>query len=250
MSMRVRKAKKSPRSIRYLLYADQRLQRISLKRISERLKKAKRPPRSKTAGSAPKRVSSPFSAGAAIVLAAICVVGAAALIAARQPSPVADRARVAAPIASAVSEAAATATFDNPHTRGVSTRIPAAPQSVDTLAVKSTVEPPAAESASQTAALDSTAKSDVQDPPVTITGCLERDDDTFWLEDTAGAGAPKSRSWRSGFLRKRPSRIALVDAQKTLKLPGYVGDRVAATGTLMNREMHARSLRRVAESCD
>jgi hypothetical protein len=128
--------------------------------------------------------------------------------------------------------------------------MPSAPQSVEAPAVKSIAKLQAAESTLQSTAVDSMGKSDVQDLAVTITGCLGRDDDTFWLEDTLGAAAPKSRSWRSGFLKKRPSRITLVDAQKTLTLPGYVGDRVAATGVLMNREMRARSLRRVAESCD
>ena len=38
---------------------------------------------------------------------------------------------------------------------------------------------------------------------VTLTGCLERDDETFRLKNTTGDDAPKARSWRSGFLRKR-----------------------------------------------
>ncbi len=85
--------------------------------------------------------------------------------------------------------------------------------------------------------------------PVTITGCLELDEATFWLKDAAGVDAPKSRSWRSGFLKRRSSQIELVDAANTLKLPNYVGQRVAATGTLLNREMRARSLQRLAISC-
>ena len=85
--------------------------------------------------------------------------------------------------------------------------------------------------------------------PVTITGCLELDEETFWLKDAAGVDAPKSRSWRSGFLKRRSSQIELVDAANTLKLPNYVGQRVAATGTLLNREMRARSLQRLAISC-
>jgi len=84
---------------------------------------------------------------------------------------------------------------------------------------------------------------------VTITGCLANDEETFWLKDTSGAEAPKSRNWRSGFLRKRPATIELRDATHALKLPNYVGQRVAATGTLVNREMRAQSLQRVAASC-
>jgi hypothetical protein len=84
---------------------------------------------------------------------------------------------------------------------------------------------------------------------VTITGCLERDDETFWLSDASGSEAPTSRSWRSGFLKKRPSRIELVDAGHALRLTSYVGQRVTATGTLVNREMRTRSLHRVSASC-
>ena len=84
---------------------------------------------------------------------------------------------------------------------------------------------------------------------VTITGCLEHDDEAFWLSDASGADAPVSRSWRSGFLKKRPSRIELVDAAHSLRLTSYVGQRVAATGTLVNREMKTRSLYPVRASC-
>jgi hypothetical protein len=84
---------------------------------------------------------------------------------------------------------------------------------------------------------------------VTITGCLEHDDEAFWLSDASGSEAPTSRSWRSGFLKKRPSRIELVDAGHALRLTSYVGQRIAATGTLVNREMRPRSLHPVSASC-
>jgi hypothetical protein len=84
---------------------------------------------------------------------------------------------------------------------------------------------------------------------VTITGCLEHDDEAFWLSDASGSEAPMSRSWRSGFLKKRPSRIELVDAGHALRLTSYVGQRIAATGTLVNREMRPRSLHPVSASC-
>ena len=84
---------------------------------------------------------------------------------------------------------------------------------------------------------------------VTITGCVANDEATFWLKDTSGADAPKSRNWKSGFLKKRPAPIALLDATHALKLPNYVGQRVAATGTLVNREMRAHALQRVGSSC-
>jgi hypothetical protein len=84
---------------------------------------------------------------------------------------------------------------------------------------------------------------------VTITGCLANDEETFWLKDTSGTDAPRSRSWRTGFLKKRPATIELLDATNALKLPSHVGQRVAATGTLINHEMRAHSLQRVAASC-
>jgi hypothetical protein len=99
----------------------------------------------------------------------------------------------------------------------------------------------AAESASKTPAEEGAA--------VTITGCLQLSDQTFWLKDTAGADAPTSRSWKSGFLKKRPARIEVVDTTRTLRLSSYVGRRVAATGTLVNREMQTRSVLPVAAAC-
>jgi hypothetical protein len=86
-------------------------------------------------------------------------------------------------------------------------------------------------------------------PVVTIAGCLERDGGTFRLKDTSGLDAPKSRSWKSGFLKKGTPRIELLDAANQLKLRDHVGQRVSVTGTLVDREMQARSLRSVSTSC-
>lgn len=85
--------------------------------------------------------------------------------------------------------------------------------------------------------------------PVTITGCLERSDASFRLKDTEGEDAPRTRSWKSGFLRKGPAAIQVVDAANRLKLTDHVGQRVSVTGTLIDREMRIRSLHRVASSC-
>ena len=85
--------------------------------------------------------------------------------------------------------------------------------------------------------------------PVTITGCLELDNDTFRLKDTTGADAPKSRSWKSGFLKKGQAKIELVAVPGT-NLAGQVGRRVSVTGMLDDREMQVRSVRRLAASCD
>lgn len=84
---------------------------------------------------------------------------------------------------------------------------------------------------------------------VTITGCLERSDETFKLTDTTGANPPKARSWKSAFLKKRPAQIEVVDTVKRLNLATHVGERVSVTGTLVDREMRAGSVQRVASSC-
>jgi hypothetical protein len=84
---------------------------------------------------------------------------------------------------------------------------------------------------------------------VTITGCLERADEAFRLKDTEGEGAPKARSWKSGFLKKGRTAVDVVDADDRLNLSNHVGERVTVTGTLVEREIRVRSLQRVAGSC-
>jgi hypothetical protein len=68
-------------------------------------------------------------------------------------------------------------------------------------------------------------------------------------QHTDGVDAPTSRSWRSGFLRKRSAPIEVVGAAHTLRLPTCVRQRVAATGTLIERKMQVRSLQRIADFC-
>ena len=67
--------------------------------------------------------------------------------------------------------------------------------------------------------------------PVTITGCLERDDDTFRLKDATGVNAPKARSWKTGFIKKGPAAIEIIDAAHR-RLTDLVGRRVNVTGVL------------------
>ena len=85
--------------------------------------------------------------------------------------------------------------------------------------------------------------------PVTITGCLERDADTFRLKDATGANAPKARSWKTGFLKKGAATIEVRDASHRLKLNDHVGKRVSVTGVLIDREIRARSVQRVGATC-
>lgn len=93
--------------------------------------------------------------------------------------------------------------------------------------------------------------SDVAATPqiVTIAGCLAQDGESFRLKDTSGADAPRSRSWKSGFLKKGPAAVDVVDASHRLKLTNHVGERVSVTGTITDGEMQVRSLHRVATSC-
>jgi hypothetical protein len=88
--------------------------------------------------------------------------------------------------------------------------------------------------------------------PVTITGCLEVsvDQAAFRLTDTEGADAPRSRGWRSGFLKKRPAPVALVEPPDPLALQTQVGRRVAATGLLTSRDLRVSALRVVGPSCN
>jgi len=85
--------------------------------------------------------------------------------------------------------------------------------------------------------------------PITLTGCLEQRGDEFRLKDASGTDAPKSRSWKTGFLTKHTPAIDVVDATHKLKLADHVGQRVSVTGTLVDREMQARTLKGVG-SCN
>jgi hypothetical protein len=85
---------------------------------------------------------------------------------------------------------------------------------------------------------------------VTITGCLEQNHDSFRLKDTAGADAPKSRNWKTGFLGKKSKKITVVDNGNRLKLGSHVGERVSVTGMLVDDEIQGRSLKREAKDCN
>lgn len=88
--------------------------------------------------------------------------------------------------------------------------------------------------------------------PVTITGCLEISvkQDEFRLTDTEGVDAPRSRSWRMGFLKKRSAPVALVEPPDGLALQSHVGRRVAATGLLSSHDLKVSALRVVGPSCN
>jgi cytoskeletal protein RodZ len=273
MSVRAKKAQKAPRSIRYLLSADSKLRKLSLKKFSERLKKATSPSRSargsKGSGRARTSARAPWTISPqAMGLAAVVILVSAVLITARQPSQRVDPASVgAAPDAQASVESPAAETRSEPRKAGVS-RAPAPAAARTDAAAAPAAKTPAVEPVKAAAALPTTTTRTVESAPiaaavefpartppqdmtsVTIMGCLERGKGTFRLTDTAGEDAPTSRSWKSGFLKKRRASIEVLDPAGTLRLPNYVGQRVAATGVLVDREMQARSVRRTAGTCD
>jgi len=199
---------------------------------------------------------------AGTVVIVMCVVGALVLLAAPQPYEPEVVATLDAPLAATAttqpkkvavwprSETNTAATPSKPlqTTFEPETTVPNIPITHVTpaAAVESVATP-----ASAWPLLGPTEKVDVQTSAVTITGCLDLDDEGFRLKDTAGVDAPKSRSWKSGFLTKRTAPIELLDADNSVKLSTYVGHRVAATGTLVDREMQVRSVRRVTTgSCN
>jgi hypothetical protein len=169
-----------------------------------------------------------------IALVVIGLLAAAMLIGARQPSQPVDRASEVTQPERAANQTGAkqAASMTAIAGRGAAQKFDANAEGANASAVESAAKGPAPKSA-----------------PVTITGCLERADETFRLKDTAGVDAPKSRSWKSGFLKKGSASIEVVDAANRLRLPDHVGRRVSVTGTLVDREMQIRSLQRVAASC-
>lgn len=95
----------------------------------------------------------------------------------------------------------------------------------------------------------SSASADTWPAPLTITGCLDRDGDSYRLTDAAGVAVPKSRSWKSGFLKKSASSVTLIDDGRRAHLQDHLGQRVSVTGTMVNREMQIGSIRLLSETC-
>jgi hypothetical protein len=120
------------------------------------------------------------------------------------------------------------------------------PPTVEAVTTASTMDRPGADGAESRV-----AEHVEQRAAVTISGCVETgvNDTTFRLTDTGGSDAPKSRSWRSGFLKKRTAPVALIDSANALRLQNYLGRRISATGLLMNREMQVQSLMPAGASC-
>jgi len=91
----------------------------------------------------------------------------------------------------------------------------------------------------------------VPDGSVAINGCLEKDGDQFRLTGAEGTTAPKSRSWKSMFLKKSSASLDIVDVKPGVipRIASHVGERVRVTGVLEDRDIHLRTLLPLNESC-
>jgi hypothetical protein len=169
--------------------------------------------------------------------------------------PVSSAGIVAAPV---VTEPPA-APVVKPRPKKVATMRPAKPRvaasakSAAPIAAPSVASTPVRENATATSERAPFVSTQVAGtPPVTLTGCLEMSVDRaeFRLSDTDGVDVPKTRSWRTAFLTKRSTPVALVEAPDYHALQIQVGKRIAATGQLTDREMKVSSIRVVGSSCD
>lgn len=271
MAVPVKKSKKPAPPVKYLLSGDRKLQRLSLKKISD---PAKTKPRARTTRGKPATHEKPGSstppkpiAGRLVVVGAVCLFAAAALLAASKPSPSPLRGSDAAgapqevqPLlqparltASADTNTTATAGPKRPSTSAAARPTPTSFSIERTSASAPAKTTRTAKAATSSSAAPTTPVSEstapVKSPAgLTVEGCLESDGATYRLKNTTGLDAPKARTWRTGFLMKRSSTIGLVDATGRLRLQDHIGRRVAATGTVVDREMQATTLREVG-SC-
>ena len=137
--------------------------------------------------------------------------------------------------------------------RPAKTRVAASAKSTAPIAATAIVKAPArADTAATSVQAPIVSTESVGPAPVTLTGCLEIsvDRDEFRLSDTDGVDAPKARSWRTGFLKKRPTPVALIEPPDPHGLQNQVGKRVAATGRLTDRELRVSAVRVLGPSCD
>jgi hypothetical protein len=271
------KKTRQPGKAVYLLSADRKFRRLSLKKISERVKGARRRMRgrsiAKTATAAePVSIAARTPAPARVAAIALVIAGVfllATLAGGSWPSA----SSVDPQVAAAQTENAAVLTADvasapvvraKPLTASPTAN---APRAVNALPV------PAALNAKATSQPTETAKPRAEIAPVppsparpsapadthsaaaaasidtvTISGCLDFDGKSAWLKDASGVDAPRTRSWRSGFLKKRSSRIALVDGPNSAE--AYDGRLVSVTGVLVDREMRVSSLKPIAGDCE
>lgn len=269
--MPAKKTRKSADGARYLLSADRQFRRLSLKKITARVKNAR--PRTRARSSATATVSEPpvrvahqsdqGNAPVALVLGGAVAFAALVAVLWSSPSPVnatENPAVLTADVASAppipaelpaVSPAVTTppALSASPAPAAVTPK----PTSIPTEIVRPRTEivplpAPVARSSAHLEVQPEVVSAPVSiDNTVTISGCLDYDGKSAWLKETSGVDAPKSRSWRSGFLKKRAPRIALVDGPPNAS--AYEGRRVSVTGVLADREMRVNSISPIEGEC-
>lgn len=258
----VKKAKRP--ALRYLLSADPRLHKLSLKKLVERRKKSAAPKRAARTKTTSRRVAEslrwPWTADpGAVGLAGIGILAAATLFAAGQMSDRSDsdnttvapawEARLSAPAPATPSRVEKLPAPSKPRASesAKSADVKPAPAKLE-MAKPEAAKPEAARPAPvATVAKTAAVPEPTTQEPVTITGCLAKNNDKFWLKDAAGAELSKSRSWRTGFFKKSAPRVDVVAGGGMLS--SYVGHRVAATGVLTDHELRARSVRSIARSC-
>lgn len=213
--------------------------RVKKTKTSARAKRPVRAARSKKpAAVAHESTPMAWSAGArAMVFGAICVFIAVALLSAREDTPADTVANVDAPMNVA----------SDPVVPERQKDIRRQPEVSSAVAAKTTtVETPEPTAPSRDVLLEAEPETSAG---ATLTGCLESDEGEYRLTNVSGDAAPTSRSWKSGFFKKRPASIEISDAVGTLGLRHHLGRRVTATGTLVERDMRARSVR-VVGVCD
>lgn len=253
--MGVKKAKRP--ALRYLLSADPRLNKLSLKKLVDRSKKAAGPKRSTRSKTTSRRVGDslrwPWTASpGAIGIASVGVLAAATLLAAGQMSDRSDmqdavdtpawEARLSPPAAPRPEKLAAPS---RPRMSEPAKSPSAKPAMVKVETAKAeAVKPASAVSLAPTPTVTESAAPG----SVTITGCLSKNKDGYWMKDASGADLSKSRSWRTGFFKKSSPRVDV--SSSSVQLASFVGQRVSATGMLEENELRARSVRRIAASCN
>ena len=225
---------------RYLLSGDARLQKLSLKKLTQpRAKTSARKRAARTSTPSARAAESlrwPWTANpGAIGLAGLGILAAATLFAAGQMSDRPESGTVVTPMADArlVSESAPSTTPAR-----VEKPVPAkerTPVREKTAAPKPTVAAATAPAATATSGSASLAESAPEPAPagaVTITGCLAKGKNGFWLKDVSGVDLSKKRSWRSGFFKKSAPRVDVAAASSVVRLAGYVGLAVALLASL------------------
>ena len=269
--MPAKKTRKPADGARYLLSADRQFRRLSLKKISERVKSARRRTRARSSAKAATPSEPPMRAthhsehrNAPVAL----VLGGAVLFAVfvgvlwSSPTPVNATENVA-PIVENVAPVVASPAVPEPPpvmkeaappvVKVSPVPAPEAPKPasrpVEAVKVRTEVAPvlaPAALKRTPVEVHQDVAAASID--TMTISGCLAYDGKSAWLKDTSGVDAPKARSWKSGFLKKRSPRIALVDGPANAS--AYDGRRVSVTGVLADREMRVSSISPIGGECE